>query len=613
MCGVLALFDPKGGLEESDLHLFKDELAKLRHRGPDFQGLKIISKNGLGTERDLKIDPAVLIVGMTRLAIQDVSERANRVFEDSDSGSMLVLNGELYNASELRTYLKSKSLKFSSNTDTEVLLLGLKMEGISFLKRCRGMWAFIYWDNLNRKLTVCRDRFGQKPLYFAKLANNRYIFSSEIKSIRAFYKNNNFRQELIWDFLRFGFADHSEHTFYSGIDKVMPGTYLEFSREKCYIHTYYKLEMDTNQGSEEQIRSSIQQSVTSHMNADVPIFSFLSGGLDSSIITLLADKNKKSPEKLIALTNTYDGLEVDQPSIEFKNLLSETTFINVNANKENFHSNFEDLLEIQDEPFNTTAIFAAYRMFQFAKNELGAKVVLVGDGADELFGGYVRVYASFALRDAIQSNPWLALAQNPKVAAKTYPKLIFQHLPFSTKVILSRKLLGASRFMTSDFMNSYRDREEYLINQRYSGSLKNRLFQDFTTFNLPHILRYLDKNSMRFSIEARAPFLEKEVVETAFSGISPNIKGDIGKVRLRQAYEGFLPKNVIQNSRKTGFGTYEQYWFNDYLLNYDFARMSQEFIDVPKLQMFFMKNRRQSLSSQQSWLAYSILLWLTRQ
>lgn len=512
MCGIFGVIGQNFNIEKN--------LDLISHRGPDDQGIFLDKKISLGFKR---------------LSIIDLSERGRQPMTNEDSSVWIVFNGEIYNFVDLKKSLGKH--KFKSSTDTEVILHGYEEWGIEgLLEKINGMFAFCLYDSKKNKAYLVRDRIGKKPLYYYQ--SSGYIaFSSETK---AFFKLDDFNFNLdeesfnLW--LGFPYLIDEEKTLIRKVRKVRPGTYLEIETDNLQTvkKKYWSLKSQIVETTLENAVNSLENllidSVKKRMVADVPVGILLSGGLDSSLITALARAGNKGELKTINIS--FENSAIDE-SAYAKQVADhcKTTHINLKIKLDNTYKLFKENIRIFDD-LNTAdgGLFSTYLLAKEIR-KLGVKVVLVGEGADEVFGGY----------------SWFQLSQYP---FSLLPDGLKSHLYYYAimRIINDNKYNGFSS-MLNKILNE--KRESYFKKiQRYEicRSLPN------------HYCLKIDKGCSAASIEARAPYLDYRVVEFARSLPDQfllknrffNPKESNEKYVLRKIAEKYLPKNIAWRKKRGG-------------------------------------------------------------
>ncbi|HPY97404.1 MAG TPA: asparagine synthase (glutamine-hydrolyzing) [Candidatus Cloacimonadota bacterium] len=587
MCGI-------AGIVSNTLISEKDILSitnALKHRGPDNVGCEIFNQ-------DNKLNIAL---GQRRLSILDLSSAGHQPMSSNDDRYWIVFNGEIYNFQELRKTLTAMSYVFKSQTDTEVILNGFIEFGVEFFKKLNGMFALAIYDRQNDKLVLARDRYGQKPLYYY-FNGSQFLFASESKAIIL---HKDFKKELSMDslsaYLQYEYLP-LDLSIYKNVKKLLPGHYLVFKNYDYKIKQYFEISFSPykqfNTLSEVELSKTLvmklKKAVSSHMVSDVPVGVFLSGGIDSSIITALASE-LTGHKKLKTFSIGFDEKSFDESSYAeqvarlFKTdhhheTLSVSTLVNI----------LPEIMESLDEPFADASIIPTYLLSKFTKQHVS--VALGGDAGDELFAGY----------DPFLAHYW---AEKYKIIPKYLSKYIIEKLVNSVPV--SEKNMSLD-FKAKNFLKHVY-KSPVMRNQLWLGSYdfdeQNRLFLAFNgnyPLNLietPHdlskensllwhyqkfylaedILTKVDRASMMNSLETRAPFLDNDFAEFAnHLPYSVKLKGTTRKYILKKAFEGILPKSILYRQKK-GFGIPLTKWIKQDLKSEITHYLSKEFIDKQSL------------------------------
>jgi asparagine synthase (glutamine-hydrolysing) len=541
-------------------------------------------------------------------------------------GSWLVFNGEIYNHRELRAELEGLGYSFRSTSDTEVLLRAYQQWGTRCLERCNGMWAFALWDGHQQRLFCARDRFGEKQLYYHCTPEGVLWFASEIAPLRlATGGHEPVNHPLVWDFLVYGLADHTAATFFGGIAQLEPGTLLLFHPgNPPQITRYYRLKNATsNQFLEHEsaaaaLRGHLQDAVRLRLRSDVAVASFLSAGLDSASIVALADHilpslNGDSPcRKLRTYTQSYAEGHPHDESPRVRSALAgfrrvEARFIP--ASRTGLADDLLDLVAAQEQPFHNLSILASYRLLRRIGDTDHIKVVLSGEAGDELLAGYLRVYLPVHLCGLLAARrwgEWLREASAWKLAGlKGTAKGLAARPGLASLEALRNPAVGV---VQPEFLHAYAGRGRIWREQWRSLALDERLAADLARFNMPQLLRHLDRNAMRWSVEARLPFLDHRLVEFAVSlPAACKLYRGHSKYVLRQAMARDLPQEIAWNRRKLGFGMEEQHWLREALALLEPSARLREFIHLGKLER---RIRRADSPHPGYWLPLSLGLWM---
>ena len=592
MCGICGM----AGF--ADLALLERMTTLIAHRGPDDQGHYVSSDGWVG-------------LGNRRLSIIDLSPAGHMPMANDDGTVWITYNGEVYNFLELRRRLQQRGYRFRSGTDTETILHLYEDEGVEAFKQLNGMFAVAIWDARQKELILARDRFGVKPLYYAEYEGN-LLFGSEVKSLLL---DPRVRRELDPEALHY-FLAHlwvpGPKTMFKGILKLPPGHYLRWRAGKYQIHPYWQIcwTEDVKASTVElarELRAILERAVERHLIADVPIGLYLSGGLDSSTLLGLMSQITRAPVEAYTIAFRSEDARLEQGAGEdaryaelvarhfgarFHRLQIEPDIVNV----------LPRVLWHLDEPVADPAAINTLLIAEAAHPSL--KVLMSGQGADEVFAGYrVHLVDRFA-----RAAAWLpkkvrlgvaapALSALPDLAERVpgvHPGLMLAIHRYFSKVLSGVELSPEDRYI---FNRSYYTAEQQLalyhpdLRARFmafDSGLRHRqyfaevphddfvnrmLHVDLKTF-LPELnLTYGDKLSMAASIEMRVPFLDYEVVE--FMTRVParlKVRGLTGKYLLRRAVADLLPSSILRR-RKAGFGAPIRRW-----LDIDLAEMVDDLL-----------------------------------
>lgn len=537
MCGI-------NGFNWIDEYLIQKMNNALIHRGPDDEGTYFDNEVSLGS---------------LRLSILDLSKNGHMPMISEDKNIVITYNGEIYNFQEIKNVLTKKGYKFNSNSDTEMILYSYQEWGSKCVEKFNGMWAFAIYDKQKSILFLSRDRFGVKPLYYY-FNENKFIFSSEIKGILKHEIPIIPNEALIFDFLHYNLLDHTAETFFSGIKKLNPGTNLIYdcNRKEIKIENYYNLKKRIKQNKDvtkEEIRTKFIESVKIRLNSDVPVGSCLSGGIDSSAIVCVM--NKISDKKINLFSLVFPGKSIDETEYQQKvventdSIWHKTTFDDGDILKD-----LNDFIYTQEEPVLSLSPYGQYRVMKLVKNN-GIKVVLDGQGADEILAGYHGFFAYY-FSELFFKLKWFTFIKEILSYYKNYqtigPLMNFFALivPKScTKYYLRKR----NSFISHDFSGKFKKRNIKDIIWE-ADDLKTMLFLSETYSSLPQLLRYEDKNSMRWGVESRVPFCDYELVEQILKLPSNRkIKTGTTKIIFRDAMKDLLPNKIQKRIDKIGFET----------------------------------------------------------
>lgn len=565
MCGII-------GFTFEDAGLAKKMCEVISHRGPDDEGY-YSDKN--------------ITLGHKRLSIIDLYTGKQPIYNE-DKSIVIVYNGEIYNFRALREYLEEKGHRFYTASDTEVVLHAYEEWGYDCVERFNGMWAFAIYDKNKDILFLSRDRFGIKPLYYY-WCGNKFIFSSEIKGILQHNIDKIPNDKIVYEFLAFSLVDHSKETFFKDIYKVMPGENLiyDFTQKTLKTLKWYDLKnklKKVEQKSEDDVVKEIQklftESICYRLIADVPVGSCLSGGIDSSSIVCTMNKLRKN-NKIKTFSLVFPGLQIDESSyIDEAVRLTTVEVHKVSPNVRDLREDLYDLIWTQEEPFGSLSIYGQYKVMELAHKN-GMKVLLDGQGGDELFAGYLGYYryylfeclTNLKLREFIETMRYTTRREDG------FRLILSLGLFILEKFGLIRRLIKKNRLKKLDFLNDFYTGEiTYPLFER-SFNLNQALLKDITVYSIPNLLRYEDKNSMRWSIESRVPFLDYRFIEFVSSlPSSYKIRGGITKYIFRESMNGVVPPKILSRRDKIGFATPDREWFR----TPEFVSVVKEILDSSK-------------------------------
>ncbi len=610
MCGITGIYNLKG--RAVDTLLLKDMTEALAHRGPDDYGY-MIAHTASSTCSALRDDMAArqgagktdLGLGHRRLSIIDLSEAAHQPMSDPSGKAWIVYNGEIYNYIELREELKSRGRRFRTGSDTEVVLNAYLEWGHGCLRRFNGMFAFAIWDSVKSRLFCARDRFGIKPFYYA-LNRERFAFASEIKALLSESSiERKADKAKIYDYLAYNLLDHSEESFFKGIKQLMPAHCLIVQGSKVSIERWWDINphaggeprRDDSYYSQEFYRL-FEDSVRLRLRSDVPVGSCLSGGLDSSAIVCMINRllgGGKGGTHKAAIgrhQKTFSACFEEPRYDERPYMAAVTEQTNAEANYvfpdgAKLFDTLPALVWHQEEPFRTTSIYAQWNVMRLAR-EKGLKVLLDGQGADELMAGY-HLFFTGRYRDVLASlNPMKLIKEaiSYRESHGAYPVAHVANalrglLPESLVAVLKSALKADPAWIDGGFKKEYS--RGVGLAEKFPSKLDDQLYAYLTRYNLPSLLHYEDRNSMAFSIEARVPFLDYRLVEYLFT-LPPGLKirGGETKVVLREAVQGLIPQVVLDRRDKIGFETPEDEWFRTVLKdNIEDIIYSKRFGELP--------------------------------
>jgi asparagine synthase (glutamine-hydrolysing) len=637
MCGICGFIDLKNSNDNASI--IRDMNNTLSHRGPDAEG--IWSKKDKG-----------IYFGHKRLSILDLSANGSQPFTSSSGRFTIIFNGEIYNFKELK---KSVNIDWKSSSDTEVLIESIESIGLDkTLDKAKGMFAFALWDNKKNELTLCRDRIGEKPLYYG-LQNNTLFFASELKALK---EHPNFKKEIdlnsLSKFFTYGYIP-APFSIYKDINKLLPGTYLKINHDQLlkgefdnispteywsFNERYHHLKNRSKNLKENEIidklDSLIHNSVDMQMISDVPIGVFLSGGIDSSLIASVMQSKSQKP--INTFTIGFDNKEHNEAiyAKEISNFLK-TNHHELYCSKNDILDTVTKISSIYDEPFSDSSQIPTYLLCQLAKKNV--TVSLSGDGGDELFYGYMRYGFTQELWNKIKFIP----SPLRKVIAKLIyvtPKSTLNHLFFWVRFVVksyqnNHKSIGVLLKRSYKLLESRSDERLYrtLLSQwiephsfvldspnnistyaelnslesRKEGLPNHMMSFDALSYLPDDILVKVDRAAMGVSLETRVPLLDKDVIEFSMT-IPHEVKGKNGKKWiLKKVLDKYLP-NELTDRPKMGFGVPLQDWIRS-----DLKDWSANLLDESKIKnqgyldhKDITKKFNQHLSGTHDWHAH---LW----
>jgi asparagine synthase (glutamine-hydrolysing) len=605
MCGICGIVKFNGG--PPDQQLIRRMMDAIRHRGPNDEGLLTDDKVGLG---------------FLRLSIIDLSSLGHQPMYSADKRYAIVFNGEVYNYLELRDELVKKGYQFHSKTDTEVLLNSYIEWGEECLNRFNGMWAFVIYDRVKQQLFCARDRFGVKPFYYYH-TKEQFVFASEIPALlAALDKKPAVNDEALFDYMVYNRTDQSERTFFNEIKKLQHSHTLTLNIKEGAVKParWYDLKNVLRSSkpfcSPESFRETFNSAVKLRLRSDVPVGVCLSGGLDSSSITstLLSSFNRNDINTFSAV---YEKGQIGDESEfinEFRPYIQKMNFVTPTA--DSLYADLQGFVGTHAEPFPTTSIYAHYKVMELAQKHV--VVTLDGQGADEEMGGYPYFFG-FYYKELIKQFRFLKLSRELKGywsnhhSTYAYKTLLYFLLPGGIKKSLRVREKG---YLTKDFSNQ--EFHSLINSELYSSESLNAALYNHFEYKLEHLLKWQDLNSMRFSIEARVPFLDYRLVEGLLT-IKPDklISGGMTKMILRNAMTGILPEKIRMRKDKVGFETPQNEWFktkkfqtliNDILHSESFK--SRNIVDAQKAKNLYKSYLEGNIDlSKEVWKWINLELW----
>lgn len=589
MCGIAGVLSPNKSIDWAGC--VKEMTDFLIHRGPDAQGFYSDPEKGI-------------FLGHRRLSIIDLSEQGKQPMFSEDGGIAVVFNGEIYNYKDLQLELIKKGHKFISQTDTEVIVHGYEEEGENYIKRLRGMFALAIWDNQRRKLVLARDRLGIKPVYYFNRPDC-FVFASEVKAFLPL-KKIGWTAELdplsLRFILAFPFIPDNERTILNGVKKLPPGHILTFGLgEKSNLQPFWKLEKKEEYSNlsfleaKDFLEELLLDTVRLHLQADVPVGVMLSGGLDSSVVAALTKKVATKDVQTFTIGLSNSRLDETRYAREVADhIVSQHHTIEIDSSAVIEEINkaiwlFDDLSTMDSAIYSTYIIGKKIR-------DYGIKVLLVGEGADEIFGGYT----------------WFGLSQLP-----------FNLLPGFLRNTLYHYVI--TRVITRPYFWPYLN----LINSEIKSYMEEDIFSGISRFEITRQLpnNYLvkvDKATMAASLEARVPYVDHRVVEFVYSlpssyklkGRYFSLKKSNEKYLLREVAKDYIPYQISQRKKKGGMFLVNEFVYNnlDAIRGYLFDKrsISSSIFTKRELNRLFSDNNIGFIKKEKEtllWRLYVLEVW----
>ncbi len=587
MCGIVGIVD----FQQKTMNdkVLDTMLHVQRHRGPDYTG-KWLNDN--------------VALGHNRLSIIDLSERGHQPMFSADKSVAIVFNGEIYNFKSLRNELLEKGYQFDSDTDTEVIIYGYKAYGVDIVKRLNGMFAFCIYDISKKLFFLARDRFGQKPLFYY-FDGNRFLFASELKTILAYPEINKEVDHNALDlFLSLQYIP-APYSIYKKIRQLQASEYVILKDKTITTQNYYDIQVDDSlknisfQDAQQLLRRKVNEAVQQRTIADVPLGSFLSGGIDSSIISALLAQNTTKPITTISVgfdVESYSETPKARTIAEKYNTNHHEYILDLNEAKQNV----ENIISFYDQPFGDSSAIPTYYLSQVARQNV--TVALSGDGGDELFAGYQRYHLDRKFNSIQQIIPAFLLHPLLSVLRVIPPR---KNVPIERNYLLGLKRLQqvakidkrASILRWGSYFNFMQKQQlyknydftsdkavDYLINLYERRNISDDYtlqtqYADIFSYAPGDYLVKTDIASMQHALEVRCPLLDYELVNLVFS-LPPAYSRNksTGKHIFKETFKNDLTDKVLYGP-KQGFSIPSAEWFKGAWLNIlrDYLNSSQSF------------------------------------
>lgn len=597
MCGISGIINKnQKEVNSSELKRINDLIA---HRGPDSEGILLYKNVGLAHRR---------------LSILDLSLLGHQPMPYTDR-YVIIFNGEIYNYIEIKEELITKGYQFKSETDTEVVMAAYDNWGVESLNKFNGMWSFVILDKKLNQLFFARDRFGIKPLYY-KDSPDEFVFGSEIKQLLNKDQPNKLDKDTLLESMLTHIDNHTSSTYFDGIKSFPGGHYMLYNLKtnEMQIEQYYHLKISkqckehTDEALTQIFYDLLTDAIHLRLRSDVKVGTCLSGGLDSSAISAIAAKkyNKESNEKFIAI----NAKSIDKSNDEsaFAEIVANNNYLDLNVvtpSYEDFLNTIDEVIYTQEEPFGSPSMFMGWHVFQKAK-ALGCPVMLNGQGGDEVLLGYERYFSStLSLKRPIHFIRQIFNQSKNSRLSFFHTLAYFFYFRSATFRIkrLKRKSFLKKEFKKSEYF------ESIIESARVFGDVEQMQRLELSKLQLPHLLRYEDRNSMRHSIETRLPFLDYRLVELSLSlPLRVKIRNGWTKFILRKAVDKMLPENIVWRKNKFGFESPDKIWLNNYknemLAEVKSSKLISHFCNLPEL-----ITKYHSLSLKDRWMYFNIARW----
>ena len=591
MCGICGIiFNNKKVLKDRP-DMIKSMTEVMHHRGPDDSGVYLDDWLGLGHRR---------------LSILDLTPTGRQPMSDDSDDIVIVMNGEIYNHLELRKQLEEKGYKYKGTSDTETVLYGYRQWGAQLFSKLNGIFALAIYDKKSGKLVLVRDRFGVKPLYYS--LKDGPVFASEIKSILTSGISPHLDYTSLHEFLYYGYA-LDNRTLFKDIYKVLPGQLIEISKDGTIRYSnFWQPELLLNNSKPipesqaiEQTRSLLEKAIARQLMSDVPVGIFLSGGIDSSAVTAFATQHYDQRIRTYSAGFDFDNGHNELPLAKKIAHQFNTEHHELMIRGKHLPHIIETLVKQHDEPFSDAANIPLYLLTKEVRGS--CKVILQGDGGDELFGGYPRYqllqkyhFYKWGLKATRGLTPLLPsgfiknkIARfspvfNERNEGRFYAKLLTIESEEKTPVKVLHPSLQLRVLNTNPF--------EYYesVHKRFESinSRTQKMLWIDTQIILPdQFLEKVDKSTMANSVEVRVPFLDNNLASFVMSlPANMKVKGGTKKYLLKKALQGILPDEILHGPKK-GFGVPYENWIREPLFGYMQERLHSNFIQ--KLNIFDYK------------------------
>lgn len=570
MCGIAGIINWSNN-EINYVNRLKDMCNLMIHRGPDGYGYAVSRENESNINNNtfkIKDENSGIFLGHRRLSIIDLTVEANQPMVNNDASLIIVFNGEIYNYIELRDSLKF-DYNFHTCSDTEVLLAAYQKWGVDMLSKLDGMYGFAIYDKKSRTLFAARDAVGIKPFYYA-ITGSEFIFGSEPKIVLKGLNEKGYLDEAhTSEFFILGVADHDDGSFIKQVKQLKGGHYLKLNLDNgdFSIKQYWTSNRQLRESRDDDFSEYLlvaNQAISRQLRSDVPLGSSLSGGIDSStIVTLAGEILGVNSKQYKALTFTFPDFEDDES--EYARMIAKNSGIQwheVIPSMETLSDDLAKMITNMGEPFSTLSMFAQYKVMEKA-NELGLKVMLDGQGGDELYLGYERMAQRVFMEYLKKGNVRKGIEE--WVGAKAHMSLplwksLAMNLYFnSPNIKIKRRQKIFNKYVNDDLLNSFR--KDVASDIFANKSVQEKQSDELSRYCLPRLLRFADRNSMAFSVEQRVPHLSNLLLDFALElPIERRVNNGWSKYIVRKSMQGKIPDAVLWNTKKRGFDIPQAFW-----------------------------------------------------
>ena len=563
MCGIAGIISQNRS-EDIQQHIHA-AINALTHRGPEHKQYWFNQNS-------------TIALGHQRLCIIDADQRSNQPFEYLGR-YQIIHNGELYNYIEIKKALELKGYRFSTESDTEVIVAAYDSYKNQCLQQFDGMFAFAIWDEKEKTLFAARDHLGEKPFFFF-YDEKKFLFASEIKALWSSGIEKRVNETMLYNYLTIGYTANPfnpQDTFYQKVHKLPAASFLEYSLEthKLSIEKYWSIETEENTSIStddaiEQFNALFKESIRKRLRSDVAVGTSLSGGLDSSSIVAMCSQETSENYSHKCFTAAFAGF--DRSEENFASVVAKQFSLQhyqMNVDVRSLIDEIDKVMWHQEEPTGSASVLAQYKVYQAAKQN-GVTVLLDGQGADEILAGYHKyykwywqqLYAENKLNKSGELKAATALGIKESFGLKNKAMAVLPH--FSFAMLQSQKARKAFRQADLNREFAYLQKRNFYYSTPMESTLNSALYFNSFVYGLEELLRYADRNSMAHAVEVRLPFLNHQLVEFLFTlPAHLKIKDGWTKWLLRKAMENFLPKEIVWRKDKIAFEPPQKQWLQN--------------------------------------------------